>query len=216
MDRNWLIRTKNLHILGPVSKAKIKELLSNGSIKGDDEICSGNGYWFSIKEELLVQRYVHSDELQEFNPVSEAKSIRMMKEEESNTESTREDITVGDITQVLNLSSLEDADGSSISLTKQDHSENEVAPLDFKEFKVEEPVEEGSKKKKGAGKKRKHKSGLLSGNLLYLMLVFFFILSILGYYFRFRILTEFLGHLSVFPEVQAQQFVVNPQKKNPN
>ncbi len=72
MKKNWLIRTKNNHILGPVSKDKIKDLIANGSIKGDDEICSGNGYWFYIREEDLVTKYVLGDEPQGFNPVQEA------------------------------------------------------------------------------------------------------------------------------------------------
>lgn len=74
MIKNWLIRTKNNHILGPVSKQKIQELLDNGSIKGDDEICCGNGYWIYVREEDLIERYVHNDESQGFNPVQEAES----------------------------------------------------------------------------------------------------------------------------------------------
>ena len=54
MGKNWLIRTKSNHILGPVSKDKVVELYQNGSIKPDDEICSGNGYWFFIRESELV------------------------------------------------------------------------------------------------------------------------------------------------------------------
>lgn len=72
MKKNWLIRTKNNHILGPVSKDKIKELIQKGSIKGDDEICSGNGYWFFIREQDLVAKYVFGDNIQDFNPVQEA------------------------------------------------------------------------------------------------------------------------------------------------
>jgi hypothetical protein len=75
MDKNWLIRTKSNHILGPVSKDKIKELYNNGSIKPDDEICSGNGFWFYLREEELVKRFLLGDEVQRFNPVSEAKDI---------------------------------------------------------------------------------------------------------------------------------------------
>ena len=71
-DKNWLIRTKNNHILGPVSKAKIQELISAKSIKGDDEICSGNGYWFYVRENELVEKYIHNDNKQGFNPVQEA------------------------------------------------------------------------------------------------------------------------------------------------
>jgi len=75
MEKNWLIRTKNNHILGPVSKGKVKELLENGSIKADDELCSADGYWFFVKETDLVNKYVKGDFIQEFNPVSEADSV---------------------------------------------------------------------------------------------------------------------------------------------
>lgn len=72
MLKNWLIRTKSNHILGPISKVKTCELYKNGSIKPDDEICSGNGYWFFVKESDLIQRYLLGDEIQTFNPISEA------------------------------------------------------------------------------------------------------------------------------------------------
>ena len=75
MNKNWLIRTKNNHILGPVSKEKIQQLVSNGSIKGDDEICSGNGYWLYIREQELISKYVFGESLQSFNPVQEAMPI---------------------------------------------------------------------------------------------------------------------------------------------
>jgi hypothetical protein len=73
--KNWLIRTKNNHILGPVTKEKIRDLIENGSIKQDEEICSGNGYWIFIREIDLVNKYIFSDHKQHFNPISEAKSI---------------------------------------------------------------------------------------------------------------------------------------------
>lgn len=75
MEKNWLIRTKNNHILGPVSKEKVRELVNNGSIKGDDEICSGNGYWFYVRETDLVEKYLNGEDDQEFNPVSEAETV---------------------------------------------------------------------------------------------------------------------------------------------
>lgn len=75
MVKNWLIRTKNNHILGPVSKTKIRELIGNGSIKGDDEICSGNGYWIYVREQDLVAKYILSNEKQSFNPVQEAEPV---------------------------------------------------------------------------------------------------------------------------------------------
>lgn len=73
--KNWLIRTKNNHILGPVTKEKIRDLIENGSIKEDDEICSGNGYWLFIREKDLVEKYVFQDRKQSFNPISEAKNV---------------------------------------------------------------------------------------------------------------------------------------------
>ena len=75
MERNWLIRTGQNQILGPVSKDKIKDLISSGSLDLEDEVCSGNGYWFKIKENDLVDKYLHGDYIQGFNPVSEAKNI---------------------------------------------------------------------------------------------------------------------------------------------
>jgi hypothetical protein len=75
MLKNWLIRTKSNHILGPVSKAKVIELYKNGSVKADDEFCSGNGYWFFVKEKALVDRYLLGEEIQEFNPISEANDV---------------------------------------------------------------------------------------------------------------------------------------------
>lgn len=75
MEKNWLIRTKSNHILGPVSKDKVLELFQNGTIKSDDELCSGNGYWFFIREDEMVSRFLTGDETQGFNPISEAKDV---------------------------------------------------------------------------------------------------------------------------------------------
>ena len=72
VERNWLIRTRNKKLLGPVSKKKIRELLDKGSLNGDDELSTGNGYWFWVRERELIDKYVFGDIPQEFNPVSEA------------------------------------------------------------------------------------------------------------------------------------------------
>lgn len=75
MEKNWLIRTKSCHILGPVSREKVIELWQNGSIKPEDEICSGNGHWIWLRESALVDRYLMSGEKQDFNPICEAPTI---------------------------------------------------------------------------------------------------------------------------------------------
>ena len=74
-DKNWLIRTKNNQILGPATKQKVIELIQKGSLTGEDEICSGNGYWIWIKEDELLEKYVFGDMVQDFNPISEAPDV---------------------------------------------------------------------------------------------------------------------------------------------
>lgn len=78
MEKNWLIRSKKNYyaqIVGPISRAKIIELREAQVLSPDVEICSGNGFWFWIKEENLYQKYVVNQEQQPFNPISEAKSV---------------------------------------------------------------------------------------------------------------------------------------------
>ncbi len=105
MDKNWLIRTKSNHILGPISKEKVLELYNNGSIKPDDEVCSGNGYWFFIREDDMVDRFLVGGEAQGFNPISEAKDVLTTPSQPSSRMSGQ---TTDDITMVggLNLSML--------------------------------------------------------------------------------------------------------------
>jgi hypothetical protein len=106
MDKNWLIRTKSNHILGPISKEKVLELYHNGSIKPDDEVCSGNGYWFFIREDDLVAKYLLGKSVQGFNPISEAKDVLTQSGENHHSEDKPDDITmVGG----LNLSMLKEA-----------------------------------------------------------------------------------------------------------
>lgn len=75
MEKNWLIRTQNQKILGPVSKEKIIELIQKKSLSSDDEICPGNGHWFFLREKEFVDQYVLGDLPSPFNLVSEAPSF---------------------------------------------------------------------------------------------------------------------------------------------
>lgn len=74
-ERNWLIRTRSMQILGPVSLAKVVELIDKGSLRDEDEVTSGNGYWFCIRESELVEKYLTQNIPQGFNPIAEAKSV---------------------------------------------------------------------------------------------------------------------------------------------
>jgi hypothetical protein len=110
MEKNWLIRTKSNHILGPISKEKVVELYSNGSIKPDDEVCSGNGFWFFIREDEMVQKYLTGNETQGFNPISEAKDVLTSAPQSRMSLGTTEDITmVGN----LNISMLNKSEAPS-------------------------------------------------------------------------------------------------------
>lgn len=75
LDKCWLIRTTQRQILGPVSKEKILSFLEKGALSPEDELASGNGYWFAVKEKDLIEKYLLGDMLQSFNPISEAPSV---------------------------------------------------------------------------------------------------------------------------------------------
>ena len=87
MERNWLIRTSQNQILGPVAKSKVLEFLQKGALGSNDEVTSGNGYWFSLKETELVDKYLHGDIPQSYNPISEAKSVLSKRDNPDKTTS---------------------------------------------------------------------------------------------------------------------------------
>jgi phage tail protein X len=75
MERNWLIRTTQNQVLGPVAKQKLLEFIEKGALGLNDEVTSGNGYWFSLREKELVDKYIYGDIPQGYNPISESKSV---------------------------------------------------------------------------------------------------------------------------------------------
>ncbi len=56
MDQ-WLIRTKENWIAGPYSRVQVKQLILDGKLTIQDEVCLANHYWFFIHErnELAAQ-----------------------------------------------------------------------------------------------------------------------------------------------------------------
>jgi hypothetical protein len=106
--KNWLIRTKSNHILGPVSKEKVIELYHNGSVRPEDEICSGNGFWFFLREKDQVEDYLLGNKKQSFNPMSEGIDV-LTAPSGKGVERPDDDITmVGGI----NISELKDTPGA--------------------------------------------------------------------------------------------------------
>ncbi len=136
MNKDWLIRTKNNHILGPVSKDKIKELISNGSIKGDDEICSGNGFWIYIREQDLVAKHIFEDNPQSFNPVQEAQATGKISPLQENPNNEVNEQTDESITTVINLNDISDelnntpSEPESVSLKTTAQPSGEGAEVD--------------------------------------------------------------------------------------
>ena len=75
MEKNWLLRTQNKQILGPISRAKLIELVEKGSLSPEDEVCVGCGFWFYVKEKDNIQKYLYDAVVPDFNPISEAPSV---------------------------------------------------------------------------------------------------------------------------------------------
>lgn len=179
MGKNWLIRTKSNHILGPVSKEKVLELYQNGSIKADDEICSGNGYWFYIRESDLVDKYLKGQCAQSFNPISEAKDVlTSTTPHHEEVEVERDDITlVGGI----NL--------------------KEVQEVPKPAAKVEVPLEVPQKKKLKSESQVKqsdiHKKKPAAQSWIKYMMIGIFVLLFSIIYFRKSILRSFFSQASV-------------------
>ena len=113
MERNWLIRTSQNQILGPVAKQKLLEFVQKGALGMLDEVSSGNGYWFSLKEKELAEKYLYGDLPQGYNPISEARSVLSKKENPDKTTSINSapannttpvaDHTSNNITQIIKL-----------------------------------------------------------------------------------------------------------------
>lgn len=221
MEKNWLIRTKNNHILGPVSKQKVRELLEKGSIKGDDELSSGNGYWFYIRENELVEKYVLGEIPQGFNPVTEAETVLAkppVQLDGENLVPSEDDLSFPEMKEIIevpeNLKVPVDDD-----LEYPILREDEVAT---QKDTLEKLRTKASKKKIVKGKNFKQKTSqvnhnksskikpshgpqlqksILNQNVLYILAIVFFIFALLAFYFRRRIVKEF---------IEANNFIIQP------
>lgn len=243
MQKNWLIRTKSNHILGPVSKEKILELITNGSIRPDDEICSGNGYWFFMREQDLVDEYLHGGKKQSFNPISEARDVLTAENPVKPEIETQSDSTlVGQIDlsefqtkpQELQASTSENdlaLDEDIPELIEDELPEVEDEPV-IEEVPVPiktkaaivsspPPVSPGKPKKK-LTKKADLKpvatppKRVVSDKLVLIGSVLLLVVLVCVIYFRKRILNEFLqsSHFSIFPSAYAQESDLTTKKKN--
>lgn len=137
MDKNWLIRTSQHKILGPISKAKLIEFIEKGSLTQTDEVCSGNGFWFYLHEQDLVDRHIVGDEPQGFNPISEGKTVlaRKRRTEDTNTRpaadaETNHTMVIGqDLLGQLNHKAHPQTDKAGLPLEQDRRKVKESAPI---------------------------------------------------------------------------------------
>ena len=232
MNKNWLIRTKNNHILGPVSREKIKELIGNGSIKGDDEICAGNGYWIYVREQDLVARYILEGEVQPFNPVQEAEAVLALSPmqddleypEERDKLPSDEDLDYPEESQIditaidMKLESLQSPAEEVGDVELEPESEQEQ---EKKKNIINKPLEmaPAPKLRKRAKKtapvqKENTKKSLLGGDVLILILAILSLALAFLLYNRSDFIKTLMKmtqiHAPVIPTAHAQ---VNPSKK---
>lgn len=214
MGKNWLIRTKSNHILGPISKEKVLELLQNGSIKPDDEVCSGNGFWFFIREDDMVARFLLGRELQTFNPISEAKDILTSPQKPGVQE---EDITMVGGFNLDNL--IKDAKGGK---EKTPPSGTYVSQLPVAEVKVPSTPEPKKKaevatpapKPAKVPKPRTPKPALKKQNYLQYLAIVCFAIILAALLYRKMIFRYFKGaEFSLIESAHAQEQAPAEKKK---
>lgn len=219
MDKNWLIRTKSNHILGPISKEKVLELYHNGSIKADDEVCSGNGFWFFIREDDLVNKYLLGPDTQSFNPMSEAKDVLTSKGDSTPHEEPTDITLIG----ALDLAKLkEESDVPPVP-------DNHAAPAKPKLAAVpENTVPSESKKKNNIVNQRKLKPRpevatppaipLKRQDWMRYLLILGFVILFLMIYFRNSIINHFFDgeitySISLINSAHAQENITPLKKK---
>ncbi len=214
MDKNWLIRTKSNHILGPVSKEKVQELYKNGSIKPDDEVCSGNGYWFFIREDEMVERFLTGNEIQGFNPISEAKDVITQAPETQSIDSD-------DITRVggLNLSLLTGQTDRIPSSPEIPIPKDRSQTSNLKETPSPEVKKKNNSGLKSKATPRQTKPLKKQNYLKYIGILGFLFLFLMVYFRKSIIRTFFQGEMTFNPislilnDGHAQE-VLPEQKKN--
>lgn len=234
MIKNWLIRTKNNHILGPVSREKIRELISNGSIKGDDEICSGNGYWIHVREQDLIAKFVMGDEPQPFNPVQEAEPVFALSPDRDDLEypETEDKLphnqdleypdqegSQTDATKIgLSLADLEGGLSSGDMDLDPDASSKKKSMMTAK-AKLSDDVPIPKLKKRhqtSVSKKQVKRQTIFEGKNLIFLLIFFLSVAIYLFINRSQFIKEVIDHSSTFsvlPSAQAQTISAAEKKK---
>ena len=68
IQKNWLVRTFDKKILGPISREKLISLILDGKLSESDEICPGNHFWVFVKELDLCSKLLDAPEILDIGP----------------------------------------------------------------------------------------------------------------------------------------------------
>jgi hypothetical protein len=158
MMSTWLIRTSDNLILGPVSKERVIELVSTDSLLPEDELCSGDGFWFFIREEELYNAYLLEGIEQGPNPIQEAlesdEEVSLPKIERRNEKKKKktviiekqasgenlQEVDVDDDVDVIAVPAREDLEFPDIETIKTEVGKEAPAIKSTKKHKKEEKV----------------------------------------------------------------------------
>jgi len=232
-QKNWLIRTKSNQILGPVSKDKVIELYHNGSVRPEDEICSGNGFWFFLREKDQVEYYLLGNKKQPFNPLGEGLSVLTASPDELEPPVGKsDDITLVSGINISDLKKEKPAPTATIvaAATAPQGTVQVKPPAPTVKPRVAEPpkptptpVTPGKIKKKpttvlpgaGAGSLVAPRKRWVSDKTVMLGTIVVLIALAVVLYYRKRILREFIhgARVGLISEVHAQETLSVSKKK---
>ena len=93
MKKNWLVRTFDKKILGPISREKLIGLILDGKLMDSDEICPGNHFWVYVKERVLCAEMLEAPELigTMTSPEEEQANLELPEQEEVNSSTETEE-----------------------------------------------------------------------------------------------------------------------------
>jgi len=195
MKKNWLIRTKEHELIGPVSKEKVVTLLKEGKLLDEDEICKGNSFWFYVKEKTLIKELLDLEvvvkneadsvaEIEEFVlETNSGKSTSLEKDQKSTTEESstvnaeNESVSQGTIEEevVENTEVSQEVIGDKFNLPEN----KKITEIDEVKKQIHSEVEKEVKKEQIINETKK--------NLIYpiILLLLFSSLLYLFYYVKF-------------------------------
>jgi hypothetical protein len=57
-NTHWMVRKNDMRIFRPIPQAELIEKIVAGEIEANDELCPGNGYWFTLSEVNEVRAHL--------------------------------------------------------------------------------------------------------------------------------------------------------------